>query len=657
MASGLARVLSQTRITPVICRRKWAFVATVATVGTLATFATFALPSVPLLGSGLALAAEGQNGRRIVLHGNARIELRALRKAGKLAVSGRSVDDAGKPAPGRVALTLAREAAQGSLVTLSAAVVEPCAGRVGAEPFGHAADGRVAADRPLVDDTGAVSMETTDDGRFCVRLLVPVDRYVVQAHVAGTNLLDAADASLTVDLTRTPVSLRFDPERTAIWIDEGPQTIEVAATSDDDDARTAAAGLALQLSSESGDVLGGAVTDDVGHARFVVPAAKLGPPGKGELRVAFAGNATAGASTRTLQIERRTHVDLVAPAASSDRLPPGSPEDGIELGVNAVLRCAKDGCSGSPSGTVEARLGGEGTGIPSQTVGAAPVERGRAHVVATFPMPASPSVRLHLHYASDTPWFLPGDELALEQPLQPSSPWRKLPLALAALVLVILVVLARVPLRKRRPAERTSDLPDGPGVAVVREASASEGWSGMVVDAHDGIPLGGVRVAIERPGMLGTEAVAQAVSDDHGRFSLGAALARPGDELVAEGRLHAMLRRPLPKPGVLSVAVLQRKRALLSDLVEWVKKRGEPFTFKNEPTPGELSSFAALFRKDVSEWADAVERAAYGGAPVDESVHEEVSRLAPVEPQAPQSDPRPAGQKDLHRRVYRRKPR
>lgn len=291
-------------------------------------------------------------------------------------------------------------------------------------------------------------------------------------------------------------------------------------------------------------------------------------------------------------------------------------------------------------------------------VGAGPVEGGSARIVATFPMPPATTARIHLRYASDAPWFLPGDACVIEQPLQPPSPWKKVPLALAAIALLTLSVLARIPaLRKKsRAAEEPEDEEMGPGVAFVRASSPSEGWSGTVVDAHDGNALRGVRVAIERPGMLGTETIAHAVSDANGSFVLGSLVARPGDELVIEGPFHARLRRPLPKPGVLSVAVLQRKRAVLNDLVDWVKRRGDLFTFKGEPTPAELSSSAALVRRDVSTWADAVESAAYGGRPVDAAVHEEINRLMPVEPEGTHSAVPGEPAEDLHKRLYRRAP-
>jgi hypothetical protein len=260
-------------------------------------------------------------------------------------------------------------------------------------------------------------------------------------------------------------------------------------------------------------------------------------------------------------------------------------------------------------------------------------------------MPAATSVKLQMRYAADAPWFVPGEEVELEQPVQASSPWKRVALGIAALLAAAMIVTARLPRRPKAGEGDAEAKAEGPGVAVVRAAPSSEGWSGTVIDAHDGFAVAGARVAIERKGMLAAEAVAQAVADAQGWFTLPSILVRPGDELVAEGRMHAPIRRPLPKSGALKVALLQRKRAILNDLVDWVSRRGEPFTFKGEPTPGELGEFAAPFREDVATWAAAVEHAAYAGAPVDAAAHEAVSRLAPAEPADTHSDDLPG---DLH---------
>jgi hypothetical protein len=583
------------------------------------------------------------------------VEISAARKGGKLSLSGRALDDAGRPLGGaQVSITLEREAAPGVKVPLSAGSAEGCEATTGAP-------------RPatLVDETGALAAQANDRGRFCVRLVVPTDRYVVHAEAhpsiasSPADLLDRVEGVLTVDLARAPVTLRFDPERPVLWLDDREVKIDVAATNEDDEARAAAPGLPLVLSSETGATLGRAVTDDGGHARFTLDGALLGAPGAGELRVAFAGDAEAGASTRSLRVERRTHVDLAVEEGTKPV--PGSPEDGIELRVQAALRCAKHGCPGSPAGAVEARLDGMWRGGGDSyaeslgaAVGAATIERGEARVVVTFPMPAATSVKLHMHYAADAPWFVPGEELELEQPVQPSSPWKRLALGLAALVVGASIVAARFP-RRRSGAEADGDAKaEGPGVAVVRAAPSSEGWSGTVVDAHDGFAIGGARVRIERKGMLAVEAVAQAVTDPQGWFALPATVVRPGDELVAEGKMHATIRRPLPKSGVLKVALLHRKRAILNELVDWVSRRGEPFSFKGEPTPGELNAFAAPFREDVATWASAVEQAAYAGSPVDEAAHEAVHRLAPAEAADAHSDAAPG---DLQKKRGRGGPR
>jgi hypothetical protein len=71
-----------------------------------------------------------------------------------------------------------------------------------------------------------------------------------------------------------------------------------------------------------------------------------------------------------------------------------------------------------------------------------------------------------------------------------------------------------------------------------------------------------------------------------------------------------------------------RRRALLERLVDWARRRGRPYDAKPEPTPGHVRR-AAGSEFSVARWADAVERAAYGGGVVDEHAQAEVDRLAP----------------------------
>jgi hypothetical protein len=128
----------------------------------------------------------------------------------------------------------------------------------------------------------------------------------------------------------------------------------------------------------------------------------------------------------------------------------------------------------------------------------------------------------------------------------------------------------------------------------------------------------------------------QTSSDPSGAFRLAPVDARPGDELVAEGPLHTPLRRPLPAAGELEVALVSRKRALLDRLVSWARHKGKPYDVGPEPTPGHVRR-ASSDAFPVARWADAVERAAYGGQPVDKSAEAEVDRLAPSAAGAPRA--------------------
>jgi hypothetical protein len=595
---------------------------------------TAATIAITMLGPG---SARAQGARRVTVHGAARIELTASRKAGKLVVSGKAADDAGKALEGRVALSLEHPGDLATKVPLPADAAQRCESSSPLGAPGASAGGPPPPPPPPIvpDGTGGVSVETDAAGRFCVLLSLPIDRYVVKAQVAASELLDAGEGQIAVDLERASVSLSFDPEHPVLWLDGAPATIEAALAADDEAPQAGVgAGLAIELANEAGTPLGHALTDASGRVRFVVDGAKLGAPGQGELRLSFAGNAALAAGSRVLRVERRTHVDLVLPAGEgppqntqAPRLPPGSPEDGIELHVKAPLRCAKQGCPGTATGTIEARLADTGA-----LVGASPLEGGEARVIMTFPMPAAGVARLRLRYAPDAPWFALADERDVEQPLEPSSPMRRLPVLLAALLVVAIVGLARSPVRRRLPKVEPDEVIEGAHVEVVQQTGSAQGWSGTVIDAHDAVPVPGARLAIERPGMTGVEIVAQTAADSKGAFTLAAIATRPGDELVSDGPLHAPLRSPLPRAGVLKVALLQRKRAVLNEMVDWVKRRGEPFSFKGDPTPGELSAFAEGFRPDVAVWADAVEQTAYGGAPVDAAAHEAVKVKVPVEP-------------------------
>jgi hypothetical protein len=588
-----------------------------------------------LLGVGSARAGDGE--AHIHLRGTARIDAHTARAAGKLLLSGVVVDDAAHPMAGvRVALAVSRATAGASdpagVVALANAAPAACSD--GAAP-------------PTTERGDTLVLAGDEAGRFCVRLSLPTDRYVAHLEARPQGLVDGAKLDLPIDLSLAPLTLRFDPEPSIVMLDDESATFEVVASTEDDGVTVAAAGLGLALSREGGAALASAITNASGRVRFGVDSGRLGPPGRGELRVSFAGSAEAGAATRVASVERHTWVELTVPDASEGRLPAGSPEDGIPLRVVATAGCARRGCAGTPSGTIEARVG-------SNVVGVAALQssegRSEAHLLATFPMPATDVENLELRYIPDAPWFRPRGELTMTQPLRSPSPWRKAPLLLAALGVLAWLVLARLSPRERATAPKTrpsrAPRPE-PSIALVAAGRTEEGWKGRLRDAHDGGPVAGARVAVERRGFERIETVAQAWSETDGTFRLPALASEvPGDEIVAEGHLHALLRRPLPPAGELDIALILRKRALLERLVAWARGRGAPFDARPEPTPGHVRR-AAGSEFTVARWADAVERAAYGGQNVDAAAQAEIERLAPTDP-VPHTDPHPQPHPEPH---------
>jgi hypothetical protein len=558
---------------------------------------------------------------KIRVKGTSRLNAQVSRSHDRVLLSGNVVDDAGRPlARSRVAVGLARTTAPGSPIGFGPALPEACA---------HG-----PADAPAVVDSAERLLLVADEaGHFCVRLALALDRYVAHIEAQGSPLVDGSKLDVAIDPSVTSVALRFerfDARQAVVSLDEETASFEVTASTEDDGARAPAAGLTLQLANEMGDRLGSATTDGDGRARFVVRAGRLGPPGLGQLRASFAGSSLAGAAALAIPIERRTVVDLVAPDARAQRLPDAVPDDGVALGVRAVARCAaRATCSALPTGMVEARLAGA-----DPIGGAAQLDRGEGHIDLSFATTGVSDVALVVRYVPDAPWFERAGEITLVLPVHPPSPWRRLPLGLAAAAAVAWVALGRLPRRsvmmRQAPARRRVWPPahGTEGLALVSATRAGQGWTGRVVDAHDGIPVPDARIAIERPGFDGVGVVVETTSNLSGGFAIGPVDVRPGDQLVVAGLWHAPLRRAVPSSGDVAVALVTRKRALLDRLIAWARRRGSPYDDQPDATPGHVRSVAAA-SSPIARWADAVERAAYGGGPLDERGQSAIDDLAP----------------------------
>ncbi len=587
-----------------------------STVSTIA----FAFPD------GRASVGQGNDTPRIHLRGSARIEAHVGRSAQQPFVAGTVSDDAGRPIGRlRVHLRISREADLNTDVSLSAASPAAC---------------RDGSPRPVLDSAERLVIETDDSGRFCVRLALARDRYRARFESAPergpSSLIDATPAVLSFDLTRESIELRFEQTPSIVSLDGFAVPVEVSAISTNEDMPASTAGLVLRLANEAGTALGEATTNQAGRARFAVPAARFGAPGKGELRALFGGSAAIEASSGSHPIERDTRVHVLVangaanPGSDIPTLPAASPEEGVAVDIVARADCVAFGCEALPTGSVEMRVG-------DVLVAAAPLRNGAVHLAPSFEVGAANHVIFHFRYKPDVLFFKAADDTDALQPTRSAKPWGKIVTSLAGLGVVAWFVVPRLPARRRRTVPEPTPLEGG--LEHRPAANPQNGWSGRILDAHDGTPLAGADIRIERPGFTDSDLVIETRSIVDGTFSLAATTARQGDQMVVTTSLHTPLRRRLPTFGHLDVVLVKRRHTLLEQFVTWAKRSGGRYDARPEPTPAHVRE-AAGANSPVGVWADALEKAVYGGAPVDATAQDVVDRMNP-ERQAARGAPPP----------------
>ena len=462
-------------------------------------------------------------------------------------------------------------------------------------------------------------------------LPLPVDTYAVHLEVHATELLGATAVDYTVDLTKRSVELRFDPEPRLFSLDAPPATFDAIATLDDEGGELN--GLELTLENELGAVLARSTTKAQGRASFSLDPKLLGPPGRGALRVRYAGGADTMPSEHIAPIERDARVVL----SLAKDVAPSSPEDGLVIDVIAETQPKGSEAGGS----VEARL-------DSVLVGATTFDRGRALLRVTFnPPPRARAATLQLRYIPDAPWFQPAGELPVAVPIRGPSPLRQVPLVVFAVAVGAWLLWGRT---ARRRLDRTVVMTRPPshegtaGISVVKSSRSRAGiYAGRVVDAHEGTAVPRARLAVEVPSFSGADAIVSVFADEAGEFRFDLAQAPPDAQLVVEGPLHAPLRQPLPGAGVMEIALVLRRRRLLERMVQWAKRRGAPFDVRPEPTPAQVRRAAGGVMPEAAVWADAVERAAYDRDEVDARVEADVMALEPEDREAKRGEPNRGG--------------
>lgn len=536
-----------------------------------------------------ALAAPGGAERpvRVTIQAQPRFEraLASLADSG-IQVTAELVGDTGAPIAGAVVSILLRGASRAASVTACT-------------PEGPSPRGGV--------------LRLDDEGRLCLRVLGAPASARLELTFAGDHLHLPATAAL--DLQPAPVLLNLDFEAPSLELDLDQPTLRsrltvvlpAGAPIPPIELELHDAGRVVPLDASDWSRSGNTLS-------FSLDTKQLGAPGPARLVARAAGpEQTARAEAVALRVAK---VRLGA-RVSSER------DDGTTLHIWTETRVGP-----APSGWVEA------TGSEGEALGSAPFIEGRTQLR----LAGGASGEVTLRYRSDDPWWQPGEPLELSLGAAAQSKPRRWPW------LALLVPIGYICLRSlQRPAQRKARTlppprPRLPAISVDTTVPVS-GWVGSVVDAHDGQPIAGALVQAVLPSFRAGDSNAHATrSDARGGFELPA-LHDPlpeGARLRIWAPLHSEVNRPLPPHGRVSIALTTRRRAVLRRLVRWARGIGAPWFRGGDPTPAEIASLAAR-RGDArtARWAESVQAAAYGQAPVDEAVESALRESEPPWQQGP----------------------
>lgn len=549
---------------------------------------TIALALLSLvLGAGTAFAKPIRVRGHAELYGQARFV-----EGGILELSGQLTDDIGAPLPE-------------AFIDVSSRGGGPNVSQAAACP-----DFTARARR--VDDD--LQVETNQGGEFCLRWSEAPDTGKFVLRFGGDTL--HASVRFEAGFNRSGsqqmgTRVRFNPRPRWIELDRERVVLTAEVTVRPATARTPRVDLDITLLDGAGKELGKTRTGGDGKARFSLDPALFAPPGSSDLTVRLSPTDKLAAASDTQVVIRRATVTLevdgeVAPLERGD------------LGqVAVVLKTAFGTVDG---GVVEARYDGRG-------VGTGPVADGRAVVVYEIDPGDDKLAELELHYLPSSPWWREGKPLEVDVDVQPPSVAVRLMLVFVV-ILGIAGIIVSWHRSRRLPAIEKRRRPLAPGVHVVTSRRGARGYSGVVVDAHDGRPLAGATVLVRAPSLEGDGALYKCETDSYGTFAFELPARPEGTEIIAESQTHSAERKFLPGGGRFKIALMTRRRAVLRRFVDWARSRGKPFDIDPEPTPGHVKQ-AARRDERVSAWAAAVEVAAFSNVEVDKAVEDQLREREP----------------------------
>ncbi|MSP25154.1 MAG: hypothetical protein EXR75_08310 [Myxococcales bacterium] len=460
---------------------------------------------------------------------------------------------------------------------------------------------------------GGVRAQTAARGELCLRLAGLAAKGTITLLYPGDAYHAHAEQKLAFDRDeplRVATALSFEPAPTELDLDV-PKSIIGARIATDSRETETRAGLEIRLLDESARVLGVAQTSADGSVRFEIPSELLGAPGLGRMRAEFAGNGALAPSNDDEEVTRFRTVRLAL-----ERHP-----DAVERGGTVEFAVLASALRSHADGAVEIiRLGA--------SVVSAPIRDGRAVLEAYVDPSVVDEASFKLRYLPASPYFRAGEPLEVRVPVRPPS--SALRGALGVLVgLAAAWVLWGWKRSKDRPAPTAPQArPLAPGVHVIDEAAAIGRFHGVVLDAHEGVPLAKVELIVHSPTLTGDGTILRTTSSENGSFSFELGERADAVRLETHAAHHRSVTKSLPSGGRLVIALATRRRALLERMVEWARRAGAPFERIREPTPEQVM-LAASTRDDVREWASELEHAAYGPEAIDATTESRIERHEP----------------------------
>ncbi|HEX2878079.1 MAG TPA: hypothetical protein VHO25_00955 [Polyangiaceae bacterium] len=470
--------------------------------------------------------------------------------------------------------------------------------------------GNPTADSQLESDgePNTALLETDRLGRFCLLLDKTALGAPLTFHFAGAEHLLPSEQTVQLIAKANQVLLSFASSQQRVALDRPPLVVQVDTKSAKPAAPRSVAVTLWRTDTQKPQQLGEAVTTVTGQAAFFpVTAEQLGDPGLGELRARFEGDEQSSAYEVVTKLTKTGTVTLSLQGQVESQPPSNSWQFTV---------LAESSPRAAIAGLLEVQRAG-------QPVVVTPLAENATATVRLESQLLEPRNSVTVSFVPSDPWWRSAGPLTVSLPATPRSVTHNAHWWTASLLLVAFLVWRawQRPVRGRAPKAETGAAKNSPQVMVLSEPGPQRVWSGQVLDSDDEHPVPNALLRLSSVSFAESKLLAETTTDLSGSFAFEEQAATGhGVTLSVTAPTHRPLEQRLEGPARLAVRLKQRRRALITELVNWAAQHRlgsrRPGT---DPTPGQIAHSALHEGRDAAgSWARSIEHAAFGDSPVDE---------------------------------------